>query len=98
MGSLFQASRRLGSRQPVEDHMHQRLSAFIPVVVLLASVSLVAQAPSKASRTVDGHPDLQGVWNFSTITPLERTAEFSSREFLADAEATQFEQRTADRT
>jgi hypothetical protein len=78
--------------------MHQRLSAFISVVVLLASASLVAQAPSKASHTADGHPDLQGVWNFSTITPLERTAEFSSREFLTDAEATQFEQRTAERT
>jgi hypothetical protein len=78
--------------------MHQRLSAFISVVVLLASASLVAQAPSKASHTADGHPDLQGIWNFSTITPLERTAEFSSREFLTDAEATQFEQRTAERT
>ena len=75
--------------------MHQRLSAFIPVVVLLASVSLVARAPSKASRTVDGHPDLQGVWNFSTITPLERPAEFAGREFLGDEEAKQLEQRTA---
>jgi len=25
----------------------------------------------------DGQPDLQGVWNFSTITPLERPAEFA---------------------
>jgi hypothetical protein len=75
--------------------MHQRLSAFISAVVLLVSTPLGAQAPSKGPRTVDGQPDLQGVWNFSTITPLERTAEFAGREFLSDAEAKQLEQRTA---
>ena len=64
-------------------------------VVLLGSAVVMAQGSAKMPRTVDGQPDLQGVWNFSTITPLERTAEFSGREYLTDAEAKAFEQRTA---
>jgi hypothetical protein len=75
--------------------MQQRWPALVSAVVCVASVSLAAQAPSKALRTVDGQPDLQGVWNFSTITPLERPAEFAGREFLGDEEAKQLEQRTA---
>jgi len=43
------------------------------------SMTLLAQPPAKAPRTADGQPDLQGVWNFSTITPLERPAEFVGR-------------------
>jgi hypothetical protein len=78
--------------------MHHRLPAFVSAVVLLASTSLVAQTLAKIPRTVDGQPDLQGVWNFSTITPLERTAEFAGREFLTDAEAKQFEQRTVEQS
>jgi len=63
--------------------------------VLLGSAVVMAQGSAKVPRTVDGQPDLQGVWNFSTITPLERTAEFSGREYLTDAEAKAFEQRVA---
>jgi hypothetical protein len=77
--------------------MHHRSSTLACAAVLLAASSLVAQTP-KALRTADGQPDLQGVWNFSTITPLERTAEFAGREFLTDAEAKAFEQRTAEQT
>src|SRR5262249_1870233 len=60
------------------------------LVLVAASTSLSAQSP-KTPRTADGQPDLQGVWNFSTITPLERTAEFAGREFLTDAETKAFD-------
>jgi hypothetical protein len=42
-------------------------------------------------RTPDGKPDLQGVWNFANITPLERPARFAGKEFLTDTEAADFE-------
>ena len=64
-------------------------------LIVLAVAPLVGQTAAKAPRTADGQPDLQGTWNFSTITPLERAGEFAGREFLTDAEAKQFEQRTA---
>jgi hypothetical protein len=42
-------------------------------------------------RTVHGDPDLQGVWNFGTATPMERPDELASRERLTDQEANEFE-------
>src|SRR5688572_27629253 len=38
-----------------------------------------------------GHPDLQGIWTNSTITPLERPAAFAGREFLTEEEARKLE-------
>jgi hypothetical protein len=39
-------------------------------------------------RTSDGRPDLQGIWNFSSVTTLERPAEFAGKAFVTGAEAT----------
>jgi hypothetical protein len=60
--------------------MRHRLVAFAAAAALaLGSVAVTAQAPaggqSQSARTAWGDPDLQGVWNFATITPLERPAE-----------------------
>src|SRR3989442_3499662 len=75
--------------------MLHRFSALIAGIAVVATAALSGQTAAKTPRTADGHPDLQGVWNFSTITPLERPAEFAGREFLGDEEAKQLEQRTA---
>ena len=34
----------------------------------------------------DGQPDLQGVWDFRTITPMERPASLGNKEFFANDE------------
>jgi hypothetical protein len=44
-------------------------------------------------RAPDGHPDLQGTWNTSTLTPLERPAEFVDKPFLTEQEAKDYEAR-----
>ena len=48
-------------------------------ITALAGSALSGQRASQALRTPDGHPDLQGVWQVHTITPLERPAEFADK-------------------
>ncbi len=42
-------------------------------------------------RTAWGTPDLQGVWDFRTITPMERPAALADRDVLSDEEAARLE-------
>ena len=62
------------------------------VVVGLLEVHVAGQGPApagstwKAPRTPWGHPDLQGVWNNTVSTPLERPSRFKEKEFLTDEE------------
>jgi hypothetical protein len=67
----------------------------IGALALLAATALSAQnkAAWKMPRAADGHPDLQGIWNNSTRTPLERPAEFAAKPTLTDTEAKVWEQK-----
>jgi hypothetical protein len=56
-----------------------------------------ATTPSTPSRAADLARDLEGVWNFATLTPLERPAELAGKPFLSDTEATAFEKRMIER-
>jgi len=46
-------------------------------------------------RTPWGDPDLQGVWNDATSTPLQRPSELAGKDVLNDEEAADFQQQTA---
>jgi hypothetical protein len=48
-------------------------------------------------RTADGQPDLQGIWDFRTATPLERPRELREQEFLDDQNRATVERRAAER-
>jgi hypothetical protein len=50
-----------------------------------------AAKPWRPPRTPWGHPDLQGVWDYRTLTPLERPTALSGKQFLTDEEAANFE-------
>lgn len=56
-----------------------------------------ARAEWVAPRTPDGHPDLQGVWDYRTATPLERPPQFKDKPFLTDADVAEYERRAATR-
>jgi len=94
---------------------HRILASLGVLAIVLAIVSLVpvpvaGQAPSAAAkqaktwtapRTPDGHPDLQGIWDFRSVTPLERPDTLGGKQVLSDEEAaaveTQATQRLIDR-
>src|SRR5712691_8586144 len=48
--------------------------------------------------TPDGHPDLQGIWSNSTLTPLERPSQFKGKEFLTEEEAANYEKAALQNT
>ena len=64
---------------------------------LLSSV-LAQEADYAVPRTVDGSPDLQGMWTNNTITPLSRPEEFGDKLVLSMEEAIQLERAVADLT
>ena len=80
-------------------HLASWLIVVVVVVWLVPGAVIAQQAGSDTwtiPRTADGHPDLQGVWDFGTITPLERPAEFVGKQVLTDEEAAAFEQQVAE--
>ncbi len=65
---------------------------YLSLLVVLAVAMLVVPDPAVAQaydppRLDDGRPDLQGVWDFRTATPLERPTQFEGRETLTEEEA-----------
>ena len=68
------------------------------VVILVALVGVVpAHAQSAVPRTAWGTPDLQGIWDFRTITPLQRPEDLGDQEFLTEEEASEREQAAVER-
>src|SRR5262245_51915679 len=72
--------------------MRARASALISTLVWLATVTVAGQTRSSTlSRTADGRPDLQGFWDNSTSTPLERGRRFVDKEFYSEQDVTDLE-------
>lgn len=55
-----------------------------------------APADSNTTRVPWGDPDLQGVWDFRTITPMERPDELVGKTVLTEEEAAEFQREWAD--
>src|SRR6266850_6171149 len=70
------------------------------LLVLATPIAAAAQSArgSAAPRTPWGDPDLQGVWDYWTFTPLERPSEFAGKAVLSDAEVGQLAQRLREQT
>ncbi len=89
-----------------------RLSIFMAILVMAAvplaaqSNSAAAKAPAAKTATVAkkttglrtpwGDPDLQGVWNDATATPLQRPNTVGAKDVLSDAEAADFQEQLAN--
>ena len=71
--------------------------ALAVVVAVVTSTTLAATQPlgvpagTIAARTPWGDPDLQGVWDFRTLTPIERPATLAGQRFFTPEEAATIE-------
>ena len=69
--------------------------AGVSVLIGLGALVVAAAEAQQATRTAWGDPDIQGVFTFSTITPLQRPDDVAGRAVLTAEEAASFEAETA---
>jgi len=76
--------------------------AMLTVMVSLASGPVAGQTKAPAQKSggvplaVDGHPDLSGIWDYRTITPLERPSDLAGKEAITDEESADLEKKTVE--
>ena len=66
------------------NHRHLVAAVALAAVALLVPPGAAGQ---DTPRTAWGSPDLQGVWDFATMTPMERPAEFAGQATLTEEDA-----------
>ena len=78
--------------------------ASVAAVVAGSSAALLGQSSPRSTvrsasgpRTPDGHPDLQGVYDLATLTPLERPEALGSSVTMTEEQSRKLEQQTASR-
>jgi hypothetical protein len=92
--------------------MRALVLATLLIAAIVAADHLLAQSPAPGGvsgnaprgaasapvpRTPWGHPDLQGTWDYKTITRLERPQQYGDRQYLTDAEVKALEEGAAKR-
>ena len=75
---------------------HRYVAASLSVIVVI-TLSVIPAAAQSVPRTPWGQPDIQGIWDFRTITPMQRPEDLADKEFLTAEEAANLEQETVDR-
>jgi len=90
---LFAAGRFMSNRH---NHSLRAGAAIAGTLLYLAAQTALAQAYT-APRTLDGVPDMQGMWTNNTITPLERPSELAGRPFLTEQEQEAMERAVLER-
>jgi hypothetical protein len=85
----------LGGRRLKPPLQAKACSTLLSCVVALV-LPTFAQKPYNTPRTLDGKPELQGIWTNVTITPLERPRDLGDKAFFTEQEALQYEKQVRE--
>lgn len=85
--------------------LKQRITVVVTTILMLAFSTMKISGQSlsshvgiyQAPHTAWGHPDLQGIWDRRTITPLERPQRLANKAFLSPEEIIAYERASAAR-
>lgn len=85
--------------------LKQRITVVVTTILMLAFSTMKISGQSLSSHeglyqtphTAWGHPDLQGIWDRRTITPLERPQRLANKAFLSPEEIIAYERASAAR-
>ena len=72
-------------------------SLSVVIAAALLAPASAAEHPGAVPRLADGRPDLQGVWDYRTITPMQRPPELGTKAFFASDEEAAAWERTENR-
>src|ERR1051325_8731636 len=85
-----------GTNASPKGRSHQSMRRYLIAILILSASTVLAQKKWTPPKTPWGDPDLQGVWNDATSTPLERPNGLASKGVLADEEAAEFAEQLAN--
>lgn len=81
----------------IRTMLTMRTAGSVAVVAAVVSFSEIPGTAQTVQHTVWGQPDLRGIWDFRTITPLQRPEELGDKAFLTEEEAASLEQEVVAR-
>jgi hypothetical protein len=64
---------------------------------VFAAIAVIGMATSGRTQSRFAPRDIEGIWGFATLTPLERPAELATTAFLTDQEAAAYVKQTLER-
>lgn len=73
------------------SHLRELGGAALVAALVLTPMVVAAQPSSEVPRTPWGDPDLSGVYDYSSITPMQRPEQYGDREYLTEEEAADLE-------
>jgi hypothetical protein len=97
------ASTTMRPLHPEEESMNRRFVVFLSLAFALTALASPSAAQSRAKgnspapRGPDGKPNLQGTWDFRSLTPLERPSGLGDKQFLTEEEAREIERQNQER-